>query len=254
MSVLDRFRLDGKVAVVTGASKNIGLEISRAFAELGAHVVMVARGEELLVEGADGIRAETGARVDPIVADVGDKDDVERIIATVHADVDQIDVLVNNAAQYGGDEVGVLDQVDEVWEEVIACNLMGPMRLSRGFGRPMRAGRGGSIINVLSGQGLLPSGGRAPYAATKSALWMMTRSMVIECAPKIRVNVLCPGVTSATGQGHDGSATTTASLARTPMGRVAAAAEIAPAAVYLASDAASYTTGALLLVNGGRDW
>jgi NAD(P)-dependent dehydrogenase (short-subunit alcohol dehydrogenase family) len=255
MSVLDRFRLDGKVTVVTGASKNIGLEISRAFAQAGATVAMVARGRELLEQRADEIRTQTGASILTFTADVGSKRDVARLIEQVHGRFDQVDTLVNNAYSSGATQgVSVFDIEERSWEETIAANVLGPFRLCQAFGKRMAAGRGGSFINILSGSGLRPSPELTPYGTTKAALWMMTRYLARECAPKVRANGLCPGITVSDTGGPTSDHLIEALAKEAVLGRVGHPTDLGPAAVYLASDAASYTTGALLVVNGGRLW
>ena len=257
MTVLDNFRLDDKVVVVTGASKNIGLEISRAMAEAGATVVMNARSQELLEERADSIRSQTRSRVETFAADVGSRSDTDSMIEFVHGLFPQIDVLVNNAygAGYEYLDTEIFDLTDEPWERSFATNVVGPFRLSRGFGKAMMAGRGGSIINVLSGSGFLPTPRNTAYGVGKAALWMLTRYMAMECAPTLRVNGLCPGIiVSDTGGPSSLPDRVEERLRSIPMGRVGHPAEVAPAAVYLASDAASYTSGTVLFVNGARPW
>jgi NAD(P)-dependent dehydrogenase (short-subunit alcohol dehydrogenase family) len=255
VKVLDQFRLDGKVAVVTGASRHIGLEITRAFAEAGGTVVAVARSAELLEQRADEVRRATGATVITCSADVCDRDSTQRLVDDVHDRFTQIDVLVNNAYA-AGDTIGVpaFEIPDRDWEVTIAGNIMGPYRLCAGFGRRMLAGRGGSIINVLSGSGFLPTRWVTPYGSTKSALWMMTRYLANEVAPTVRVNALCPGLTMSDTGGPPLDDNIQRILDMVPMGRAGRPEEVAPAAVYLASDASSFTTGALLMVNGGRAW
>lgn len=164
-------RLDGKVAVVTGASKNIGLEISRAFAEAGATVVMVARGRERLEQRAQAIRSETGASVRTVVTDVSTREGAAALMDQVHSEFDQIDTLVNNA-HASGDTQGIdfFDIEESAWENTIAGNVMAPFRLCQGFGRRMREGRGGSFINILSGLGFRPAPTLTPYGSTKAAL------------------------------------------------------------------------------------
>lgn len=254
-NVLDRFRLDGKVTVVTGASKNIGLEISRAFAQAGATVVMVARGRELLERRADRLRSETGANVVPVVADVASKDGCASLVDEVHAVFEQVDTLVNNAYT-SADTYGIdfFDLEERHWEETFATNVMAPFRLCQAFGRRMQDGRGGSFINILSNAALRPSKQQTPYGTSKSALWMMTRYLARECGPKIRANGLCPGVTISDTGGPTNQEIIDSLVGDTSLGRAGHPLDLAPAAVYLASDAASYTTGALLVVNGGRIW
>jgi NAD(P)-dependent dehydrogenase (short-subunit alcohol dehydrogenase family) len=255
MGVVDGFRLDGKVAVVTGASRNVGLEITRAFAEAGATVVGVARDGRLLEERLASISVATGARVIPKAADVMDSASTTRLVEDVHREFDAIDVLVNNAYSAGGAYGSSIFEIpDEDFHDTFAGNVLGPYRLCRGFGRRMMEGRGGSIVNVLSGSGFLPVPGVMPYGATKAALWMMTRYLAVEAAPKVRVNGLCPGLTMSETGGPPMNDHMQALLDIIPMGRAGHPAEVASAALYLASDAAAYTTGALLVVNGGRSW
>ena len=255
MTVIDSFRLNGKIAVVTGASKNIGLEITRAFAEAGATVIAVARASGPLEQCARAISGSTGATVRPISADVTDRDSVENLIAVVHEQFDQVDILVNNAFSPGNSfGVPIFEIPDKDWEDTFAGNVLGPYRLCRGFGARMLEGRGGNIINVLSGAGFQPLRGVAPYGASKSAMWMMTKYLALEAAPKVRVNALCPGLTMSDSGGPLLDADITRLLEQVPFGRAGHPSEVAPAAVYLASDAASFTTGALLFVNGGRAW
>jgi NAD(P)-dependent dehydrogenase (short-subunit alcohol dehydrogenase family) len=201
------------------------------------------------------------------VADVGVKEDVESLLDFAHRKFDQVDCLVNNAAHTSMD-TPIFELEDEHWERAFACNILAPWRLARGVGAHMLAGRGGSVINVLSGSGFQPVRTNTTYGSTKSGLWMLTRYLAIECAPKIRANALVPGLVRSEEEDSDyylsderlGEIPTAGKSARTEivrsiaMGRTGYPSEISPAAVYLASDAASYTTGALLFVNGGRPW
>ena len=130
--------------------------------------------------------------------------------------------------------------------------MLAPYELARRFGPGMRERGWGNIINVVSGSGLLPTKGLLPYGVSKAALWMMTRYLASELAPAIRVNALCPGIVVAPDAAPDPSAASVLPLI--PMGRTGHPDEIVGAAVYLASDASSYTTGSLLVCNGGRPW
>jgi NAD(P)-dependent dehydrogenase (short-subunit alcohol dehydrogenase family) len=249
------FRLDGKVAVVTGASRNVGLEIAREFASAGAAVVMVARDEQRLEARAAEVRAETGAEIVPLAADVTRRDDTDVLADAVAARFDQVDVLVNNAYASGNTYgTHVLDIDDSAWEQTFHANVLGPFRLCRAFGRRMIAGRGGAIINVLSGSAFLPTPQNTPYGATKAALWSMTRYLALELAPSIRVNALCPGLTMSDTGGPPPGPVVDGLLAMVPMGRAGHPREVARGARYLASDEASYTSGTVLFVNGGRLW
>ena len=175
----------------------------------------------------------------------------------------RVDTLVNNAFSHGLDEgLDVLDVPDATWERVLETNLIAPLRLTRAFARDMlTSGRGGNVINLISGSGLLPNSApghlpaptMAPYGVSKGALWTLTRYLAAELAPLVRVNALCPGLTSEGGGMRDEEPYER--LIRSgavPLGRIGRPDEIAGAAVYLASPAASYTTGEILVCNGGR--
>lgn len=246
------FRLDGKTALITGASKNIGFAIAVAFAQAGADLLLIARGERQLAEAAERIHRGTGSRVDTVAADVSTVDGFDKVVAQAST-LPPVDILVNNAHTVGSSPDTSLFEVHEsVWEEVLSTNLLGPFRLCSEFGRRMLDGTGGSIINIVSGSGLLPAARLGPYGASKAALWMMTRYLAIEGAPSVRVNAICPGLVSEDGQPRNESHR--AIIKDVPMGRVATPDEVAGAALYLASPAASYTTGEMLIVNGGRAW
>jgi NAD(P)-dependent dehydrogenase (short-subunit alcohol dehydrogenase family) len=249
------FGIDGKVAVFTGASRNIGLAIARTFAEAGAAVVMVARDAVRLERRAAELAHDTGARILTITGDVADAETTDSVVERVHTEFAQAHVLVNNAYA-SGDTFGrhVLDIDDEAWDATFRANVLGPFRLCRSLGRAMLAGDGGSIVNVLSGSAFQPTPQNTPYGATKAALWSMTRYLAVELAPSIRVNGLCPGLTVSNTGGPPAGPIVDGLLALVPMHRAGRPDEVAKAALYLASDAASYTTGALLTVNGGRLW
>lgn len=251
----DPFRLDGKVAVVTGASRNVGLEIARTFAAAGAEVVMAARGADRLRARAAEIRDQTGAAVMPVPADVISVADTDRLVSRVLDAYPQVDVLVNNAYASGNTfGTHVLDVGDDAWEITFRANVLGPFRLCRGFGRGMLAGHGGAIVNVLSGSAFQPTRQNTPYGSTKAALWAMTRYLAVELAPAVRVNALVPGLTMSDTGGPPSGPVVDSLLAMVPMRRAGRPEEVARAALYLASDAASYTSGTALFVNGGRLW
>ncbi|HEY4095838.1 MAG TPA: SDR family oxidoreductase [Baekduia sp.] len=262
----EALRLDGLVAVVTGASANIGAAIAASYARAGADVLLVARGAETLERTAAAIgTAAPQRRVETVTADVAVAADCDRLVDVALHTFGRVDVLVNNAYSAGlGEGRDVLDVSDATWDEVLEANLRAPLRLARAVARPMLdAGRAGSIINVISGSGLLPNSApghrpaptMAPYGVSKAALWMLTRYLAAELAPLIRVNALCPGLVSETGGMRDEEPYER--LLRSgavPMNRIGRPEEIAGAAVYLASPAASYTTGEMLVCNGGRHW
>ena len=251
MWTMDQFRLDGKVAVVTGGSKNIGAAIAAGFALAGADLVLVAREADRLRQVAETIRTHNpDRRIEALPGDVGRVEDVERIIEQTHDKFGHVDILVNNAYARVERAKTIFDYPDEAWIEPINVNILAPYRLCRGFGPRMIAGVGGSIINVLTGSAFQPTVGASIYGSTKAALWMLTRYLAMECAPKIRVNALAPGLVSETGEPRSDAHRQI--VPTVPMGRVGHPSEMVGAAVYLASDAASYTTGEVVFCNGGR--
>ena len=262
----DALRLDGQVALVTGASKNIGAAIAASFASAGADVLLVARSEERLEATAETIRGQApDRRVETALADVTVRAEVDRLAAEALARFGHVDVLVNNAYAAGlEDGLDALEVDDAVWERVLEANLFGPLRLTRSLARAMlESGRGGNVINLISGSAFLPNSApghlpaptMAPYGVSKGALWTLTRYLASELAPHVRVNALCPGLVS-----EDGGMRVEEPYRRliesgaVPLGRIGRPEEIAGAAVYLASPAASYTTGEVLICNGGRAW
>jgi NAD(P)-dependent dehydrogenase (short-subunit alcohol dehydrogenase family) len=242
--------LAGRTALITGSSRNIGAALATGFAKAGADLIMVARDQQRLAEHAEHVRAATGRRVETVATDVADPEAAERIAAAVTRS-GRIDILVNNAFTGGSTLAPITDTPDRVWDEVLETNLLGPMRLCRRFAKNL-AEVGGSIVNVVSGSGLLPTPNLGPYGVSKAGLWMLTRYLAVELAPQVRVNALCPGVT--TPDGAPGHPVQDALLPQIPLKRFAKPEELVGAAVYLSSDAASYTTGELLIVNGGRPW
>lgn len=243
------FRLDGSTALITGASRNIGRAIASAFAHAGSDLVMVARDPVRLSRVAEAIRVGTGVRVTTVVADIATREGLDSVARAI--EVTPVDILVNNAHTTGGSTT-IVDADDELWKTVFATNLWAPLQLARRLIPLMTESGSGCIINLMSGSGLQPTPQLGPYGVSKAALWMLTRYLAVEAAPAIRVNALCPGLVSEDGVPRNESHR--AILASVPMARVARPEEIAGAAVYLASSAASYTTGELLVVNGGRPW
>lgn len=248
------FDLRGSVTVVTGGSKGIGAAIASAFARAGSDLVLVARSENRLRQQADALRSDTGCQVEPVVADISDAQGTDTVLRRVTDKFGRVDVLVNNAHSTGDHRGRSLFEIDDdVWKDVLATNLLGPARLARLLGKMMLGGNGGSIINIVSGSGFLPSAsGLGPYGASKAALWLLTRYLAVEGAPKVRVNAICPGVVSEDGQPRNDAQA--AILPAVPLGRLGLPHEVAGAALYLASPMASYTTGAVITVNGGRSW
>lgn len=251
-SVQELLRLDGKVAVVSGASRNIGLEASRAMAEVGAHVVMLARDADRLQAVAAEIAQATGATVTPRACDVSREEDAGALVEWLGAEFGQVDVLLNNAHSLGARTAPVLGVTSQDWSATLSTNLLAPYRLCAGLIPAMMDGRGGSVINMLSGAAFRPNGTALAYGASKAALWSMTQYLAKSCAPKVRVNALVPGIVQSETGGPAYDDILPRYLPEIPMGRAGRPEEIAPAIVYLASEASSYTTGSIMWVNGGR--
>ena len=248
-SALDLFRLDGKTALITGASRNIGRAIAYAYADAGADLVLVARKQAGLESVADEIRARTGRSVVARVCDVASAAQVEALTTDLRSTTPRIDILVNNAHSTGGTfGVPLLENDDAPWQRTLDVNLFGPLRLARALVPPMIAAGGGVVLNVISGVAFSPMPTMAPYGVSKAALLMFTRCLAREYAPTVRVNALCPGTMRAD---EDQRGLTPAQLNATPLRRVARGAEAAGAALYLASEASSFSTGDIVFVNGG---
>ena len=246
---LRRFRLDGRTALITGASRNIGAGIARAFAEAGADLVVNARGAGPLDELAAALRERFAVHVTPIAADLAQPADRARLIAQIERQVGGIDVLVNNATSGGRPDTG-LETPPEMWRDAFEVNVTTPFELCRAFVPGMRARGRGTVINILSTAAFSVVPPRLAYGATKSALWTMTKYLARECAPQVRVNAICPGTVQEGGELK--VASWSKLLPLTALGRVGEPDELACAALFLASDASSYTTGQVIFVDGGR--
>jgi NAD(P)-dependent dehydrogenase (short-subunit alcohol dehydrogenase family) len=244
----DLHDLTGKVAVVTGGSRGIGRGIVRAFAEAGAAVVVASRKLDACEGVAEELRSATGTRAEAIACHVGRWDDCDRLVAETLDRLGRLDVLVNNAGM--SPLYPSLDAVSEqLWDKTVAVNLKGPFRLAVLAATHMATHDGGSIINIGTAGSLIASTNELPYACAKAGLNALTVGLAEAYAPKVRVNAILPGpfrtdVTKAWPQDLlDGSFV--------PLGRLGEPEEIAPLALHLASDASSYTTGAIIRVDGG---
>jgi len=250
------FRLDSHTAVITGASRNIGASVATAFVDAGADVVLVARGAERLEATAVKLRtAHPDRRIYTHVSDISDPAAIDELVAWTHREVGPVRVLVNNAAMLGTPGAGkaATDFSDEDWDSAFETNVKSPWRLAVGLMRSrLEAGEQGSVINLLSGAGFLPVRNRMDYGVTKAALWTMTRYLAAEWAPYVRVNAIMPGSVNETGEPRSEEEART--LVNVPFGRMGRPDEIAGAAVYLASPSASFTTGTVVVCNGGRPW
>jgi NAD(P)-dependent dehydrogenase (short-subunit alcohol dehydrogenase family) len=248
----DRFDLSGRVALVTGGTRGLGLAMVRAFAQAGAELVVVSRKADACDEVAAELRAQ-GAKAAARACHVGHWEELDDLVDAVYRDLGRVDVLVNNAGV--SPLYGTLSNVSEdLFDKVIAVNLKGPFRLAALIGERMVAAGGGSIINVSSTGAVRPTRDIVPYAAAKAGVNAMTVGLAHAFGPRVRVNAIMPGpflTTIARSWDMD----LFAERARTfPARRAGEAEEIVGAALYLASDASSYTTGTILTVDGGAQW
>jgi len=245
--------LSGTVALVTGASRGLGRAIALALAEAGATLALAARSAEDLERTA----AEVGKHGVPrevFRADMAHPADIEVLVAGVIRAFGQIDVLVNNAG-IPGDEKPFLELTPGDWDGVLAVNLRGPALCARAVARTMVARKRGRIINIASIGGLQPISRLAPYCVSKAGLIQLTRVMALELARhNVQVNAICPGYFStpmneAFFAGRKGQELIERSI---PMRRLGDPRELAPMVVFLASDASSFMTGSVIVVDGGQ--
>jgi NAD(P)-dependent dehydrogenase (short-subunit alcohol dehydrogenase family) len=240
------FDLTGKIALVTGGSRGLGLRMVRAFAERGADVIISSRKIEACEAAAEEVRA-LGRRALAVAAHAGRWADVDHLVEVAYAEFGRVDILVNNA---GMSPAEPSHQVSEaLFDSVLNLNFKGPFRLASQVAKRMYDGEGGVIINVSSHASLVPTPTVAPYGAAKAALNSMTMSFSREYAPKVRVNTLAPGpfltdiakAWTEEQREHPGNA----------LDRGGRPEEIVTAALFLASPASSFTTGVLIRVDGG---
>jgi NAD(P)-dependent dehydrogenase (short-subunit alcohol dehydrogenase family) len=247
------FDLTGKTALVTGASRGIGQAIAVAFADAGADVALVARGADGLAETAEAVTA-VGRKAFVIPADVTSYEAVAGAVATAIDQLGYLDIVVNNA---GGSNfmVPFRDLRLSGWDKLIQLNLSSAVYVCHAAAGHLLDRGHGSVINVASVAGVAASPTMSPYGAAKAGLISLTKSLAVEWAPAgVRVNALCPGwtATELNRTLWEDPVLGPATIATTPMGRWASAAELAGPALFLASDASSYLTGQALVVDGGQ--
>jgi NAD(P)-dependent dehydrogenase (short-subunit alcohol dehydrogenase family) len=250
--VMERFRLDGRVALVTGGTKGLGREIARALAEAGADVAVAARDGEAANRIAGELGQAAGRRTLGVAADVSVPAQVHSMVERVRGSLGRIDILVNNA---GINIRGPIEELDEAaWDAVIDTNLKGPWLCCRAVAGPMKAQKWGRVINVSSMLGEISMPGRTPYASSKGGLTLLTKTLALEWARDgINVNALCPGpfATEINTPFLNDPAARAQMEANVPLARWGDPVELGPAAVFLASDASSFMTGATLFIDGG---
>lgn len=253
MSVLDLFKLQGKVAFVTGAARNLGKEIALALAEAGADVAVAARSRLELEKTAEEIRGK-GRKALPIVLDVTSLSQVEDAVEKIVSEFGKIDILVNNSATRS--HKPLLELSEQEWRSVIDTNLTSVFFCCKAVGPVMIHQGGGRVINISSRAGIRGRAKFAPYCASKGGLNQLTLALAIEWAPhNILVNAVAPG-TLLTDRSYMGAKYSSPTIPKErlsiiPLKRAGELAEIVPIVLYLASEASSYVTGQVIVVDGG---
>lgn len=248
--VHELFDLQGRVALVTGGSRGLGRSMVLGLAAAGADVVVVSRKLDACEAVAAEVQATTGRRALPYSCHVGRWDQIDALVDEVYGELGRIDILVNNAGMSPIYE-RVVDVSEKMYDSVQAVNLKGPFRLCALVGTRMSEGDGGSIINVSSLGAVRPQTDNIPYGAAKAGLNHMTVSFAYTFGPKVRVNCIMPGGFLTDIADAWDPAESESRLARVSLGRYGDADEVVGTVLYLASDASSYTTGAVIAVDGG---
>jgi NAD(P)-dependent dehydrogenase (short-subunit alcohol dehydrogenase family) len=244
------FDLSGKVVVITGGSRGLGRQMAGACARLGADLVIASRKLDVCVDAALEIEAETGRQAMPYALHVGRWAELQPFVEAVYDRFGQIDVLINNAGMSPLYDA-LADVSEQLFDSVVNLNFKGPFRLCALVGERMVAAGRGSIINVSSSGSIRPTAGIVPYAAAKAALNAMTEGFAQAYGPSVRVNTLMSGTMFTDVSKSWDMTAFNESITSIALARGGDPSEIIGAAVYLASDASSYTTGATIRVDGG---
>ena len=248
---MDQLNLKDKVVLITGGSRGLGRAMAFGFGRNGAHVAIVSRKIDSCISTAREIEGAYGVKAFPFAAHAAEWTSMDNMVEAVYQEFGQVDVLVNNAGM--SPLYPSLDKVsEELFDKVIGVNLKGPFRLSANIGTKMAEGDGGSIINISSTASVTASPGSEPYGAAKAGLNAITRSFAYALGPKVRVNCIMAGpFLTDISKAWDLDEFTKRAEKTIPMKRGGEPEEIVGAALYLASDMATYTTGSIVAVDGG---
>ncbi len=246
------FDMKGRVALITGGSKGLGYAMGAGLASAGAHIMLVNRNQEEGEEAAKALKAEFGVKARAFSANVTDLPELEAVVAAIVKEFGRIDVLINSA---GINIRGAIDELSpEEFKQVMNVNVNGTWNASRAVTTQMKKQGSGKIINMASTLGLVGLANRTPYATSKGAVVQMTRALGLELAPfNINVNAICPGpfLTEMNIPIAETEEAKKFIVGATALGRWGELKEIQGAALFLASDAASYMVGSMLTVDGG---
>jgi NAD(P)-dependent dehydrogenase (short-subunit alcohol dehydrogenase family) len=249
-------RVAGKVALVTGAGTGIGRAVAQRLAEEGADVIVTSRTAAHVEETCELVERAAGRRPLGLELDITRQAEVDDVVGQVRDRFGRLDILSNNAGIDDPDETPVAETTDDVWADTFDVNVTGTFRVCRAA-IPILSD-GGSVVNMASGNAILPRSNAAAYCASKAALLQLTRSLALELAPRgIRANCVCPGVVDTPltdlflERTDDPEATRVEYAKSNPLQRIADPREIANCVLFLASDEASFMTGAPLIVDGG---
>jgi NAD(P)-dependent dehydrogenase (short-subunit alcohol dehydrogenase family) len=244
------FRLDGRVALISGGTRGIGRAIAETYARVGASVAVMARREDELAETQEAL-SRIGGRVLTIKGSQGDPVAIEAAVAQCVSTLGAVDVLVCNAA--ANPVFGPLIELDHrAMRKILEVNLEGSLLLAQACWRAWMSERGGSIINVAAGGGMRPVSGIGMYNVSKAGLIHLTQQLALELGPKVRVNTLTPGLVKTDFAKALWETQEDAKAAVLPARRLGVPQDLASAALFLASDASSWVTGQNLIVDGGR--
>ncbi len=251
--ILPSFSVEGKVAIITGASRGIGNALARGFAASGAAVVLAARSRSELEATAREL-ASRGGKALAIPTDVTDAAQVAEMVRRTQDVFGRIDVLINCAGGTGVDRsIPIIEMDEEIWKRIVDLNLKSAYLCCRAVAKVMLEQRSGSIVNFSSGTGIHPVHGMTHYGPAKAAVNQLTRMLSVELGPhNIRVNAISPGlIDTATERKYMPPASFEKYSRAVPLGRVGQPSDILGLALFLASDASAYISGAIIPVSGG---